>query len=86
MLTQYAESLDRQDEKERLLKEIEKIEYIEGTTVCIGIEANRAFHRAQIDYLLTDLEHRTLEFFAPEDIGALAQIHRSANEKKQVIE
>jgi hypothetical protein len=86
MLTQYAESVENTDEKARLLQEIDKIEYIPGTTVCIGIEAQRAFNRAMVQYLIVDLENKTLQLFDPVDLVALKALHRTTDDTDQIID
>lgn len=67
ILNRYADTLETEQGK-ALKREVDVIQFGEGTEVCIAIEGERAFARAGIASLYKDLVSRLLEFIQDEDI------------------
>lgn len=72
MLLRYADTLNPEP-REALRREVESVQFEDGTELCVAIEAVHAFMRARIGNLYDDLAERVLEFATPEDHEALAK-------------
>lgn len=73
ILTRYADTLDEQ-QGEALKREIDAIQFDNGTEVCAGIEGAQAFTRAGISHLYADLASRVREFTTDEDMRTFANL------------
>ena len=73
ILLRYADTLDPES-REALKREVERVQFEDGTELCVAIEAERAFRRARIGNLYVGLAERVFEFTTPEDLEALAKL------------